>query len=167
MLAVTAAMLLLTFVGSPDGGSGVRVGVDAKPARIEIPEQAPGRLMLRLPALEFPFRLAPRCPRGMTFDSLSIAIADSRHLYRADAFEGATAIETLLAVPAAQVAPLPLENVCTAGDPDAPRSTLVPGVLTAHASLYCVHAAGEFVQYDALSLAVELACPAPAAPDED
>lgn len=159
ILAVTAALLLFTFVRGPDGGSGIRAGVDARPARVEIPEQPPGRLMLQLPALEFPFRLAPRCPREMTIDSLSIAIADSRHVYRSGAFDSAATLETLLAVPAAQVAPLPLENVCTAGDPEAPRSALIPGVLTAHVSLYCVHDAGELVHYEALSLAVELACP--------
>lgn len=160
LLTVTTALWLAGFVGQPGDGDLQGPGIDARPARIQIPEQPDGRHMLRLPTLEFPLRLAPRCPRDTSVDSLSIAIADTRRVFRGSEFEEGTALETLLTVPAAQVAPLPVENVCAAGDPDTPRSATIPGVLTAHASLYCVHEQGEIVFYEALSLAVELTCPA-------
>lgn len=154
---IILAAMLPTFAAGT-GSQPPPLVISAEFATVSMPVQPAERHLFELPSLEFPVRIAPGCPGGTDVESVSVTVADSRHVFRAERFEDEAVLEAILAVPAQQLAPLPVANFCVEAAPGTEQSLRIPGVLTAHASLRCSSPSGDRVFYEVLSLGVEIAC---------
>lgn len=133
--------------------------------KVAIAPQDPGRQFLPLPALDFDFLLEPRCAAGWSPQSMTLSIADSRTVLDAKLLDEHGLLRTRLAVPAAQLAPLPISGFCEAA-PDAQRvadnnaELKYPAALSAHAALICGNDDAEKISYASRPLGLILRCTA-------
>jgi len=143
--------------------------VQSEPARVTIEQQPAGRRLLRLPGIEFPLRIAPVCAPGLTIDSLSINIADTRRIFRSADFDDQPAIETTLYVPGRQIGPMAVAKFCIADAPadDRHSGVSVADAYTANVSLRCVSDTQQSVAYETLALQVILLCGVPGSSKAD
>lgn len=143
--------------------------VDAGAATAAIAPRTNGRAAIRLPALEFVFRLRPTCAEPFRANSISLTVADSRQALDAEQLEDKTATPELrLTVPAGQIAPVLVSDFCsaqtnaenaveTASDRNGEPLTL-SATLSANASLLCVSENEREIVYTVAPLDVTLVC---------
>lgn len=177
MFPLLLFLLNATIAAAQDPAGQLQLAVDTP--RVAVAPRSPGRAFVELPALEYRFVLEPRCADPARPASLSLSIADTRQRITLDAAESAArTVETVLRVPAAQLAPLPVSGFCErAQDParsqdapsalaNAPRVLRIDAALSAQVSLLCVGPESEQRLWLARPLAVELLCeqPDPAGP---
>lgn len=118
----------------------------------------PGQRLIPLPALTFPVRVEARCEAGMTVDSISVSIADTRKVLRPG--EGQR-IEDTLRVPATQLAPVAAANFCRQGEDENATSVLqIRDALSAQVSLRCRGESGDKISYKNVPLQLTLQCSA-------
>ena len=143
--------------------------VGAAAAIVTISESGNDRASLRLPALEFVFRIQPACAAPFRAGSISLTVADSRRTLNAEQLQDETAASELrLTVPASQIAPVPVSGFCSAepnpdddaNDSHAQRgeSLTLPATLSANASLLCVTESEQQIVYTTAPLDVTLIC---------
>lgn len=140
--------------------------ITAATPNVAIAPLVSGRQFLPLPDLEFHFLLEPRCSQGWTPLSMTLSIADSRTVLPASALDEHGFAETRLAIPAAQLAPLPLSGFCEIEDQPAGVAPTAgglaelrfPGVVSLHAALICGNAEAERISYASRPLALNLEC---------
>ena len=136
--------------------------VQHAPAEATIDRQPAGRRLVTLPGIEFPLRVQPACAPGLTLDSLSISIADTRRTYRAADFDEEAVIETTLRIPRRQAGPLGIDGFCASDTTmdDGPSTAHVADAYTASVSMRCANDATQSVVYDTLALDITLRCAA-------
>lgn len=182
IIASSAAFLFSEATRAGDTGRG-RFSLTAEAAVLYITPREAGRNFLTLPALEFRFRLLPRCADGGQAMSFSLNVADSRISLQAAQLAGGDADparDLLLTVPPEQLAPVALREFCIAAPPQntgaeeaplappAAEEVLIPSVLAAQASLLCRSDDTQSMTYVSKPLDLRLVCgPEPAAPGTD
>ena len=134
-----------------------RLEVDSDPAVVEIPRQDTGRRLIRLPALDFPFRIDAYCGRGGELQSLSISVADTRQTIASEDSPADDVFATTVSVSPRQIAPVAVEEFCVAGEP-AGESLLLHTALTAQISLRCASEESQSVVFAAEALDIKLVC---------
>ncbi len=165
VLCALSACLTADAVADAERTHSLQVGATA--ATVAVSESGNGRASLRLPALEFVFRLRPVCAEPFRAGSISLTVADSRQTLDAEQLEDGTAESELrLTVPASQIAPVPVTDFCSA-EPDDPdkdssaqrgESLTLPAALSANASLLCVTESEREIVYTTAPLDVTLVC---------
>ena len=119
-----------------------------------------GRRLIRLPALEFPMRIAASCGHGGKLRSVSVSVADTRKSFTAEDYGDAEELETLVRVSPKQLAPVAVQSFCVAGEsPSAPL--LLERTMTAHVSLQCARENETTVVFESAALDVRLMCEVP------
>lgn len=174
IVASSAAILVAEVTRAADT-SREHFALSAETAVLYITPRDAGATFLTLPALEFRFRLLPRCSDGGRAMSFSLNVADSRislqEAQLADA--GANPFRDLrLTVPPEQLAPVAVREFCMARpaeddgteavdeSPHAPlaEEMLIPSVLAAQASLLCRRDDMQSMSYVSRSLDLRLVC---------
>lgn len=142
--------------------------ITAATPKVAIAPQAAGRQFLPLPDLEYHFLLEARCEQGWAPQSMTLSIADSRRVLQANLLDEHGFTETRLAIPAAQLAPLPVSDFCVAGETPAQGTPELkfPAALSLHAALICSNVDAEKISYVSRPLGLTLHCAQPAAIDE-
>jgi hypothetical protein len=138
---------------------------------VDISVRNPGRNYVRLPTLEFTFEIAASCSGLFSPQSVSLNIADSRESISIDETAGRVAeVQLGLNVPAKQLAPLVVENFCTApvsddNQDDARQhnfsnggNMIVRSVLSVQAALLCVNEDKQEMVYQSRPLDITLVC---------
>ncbi len=165
----TLFFAVAVFAKADPGLSEHSLKVRASTPTVEVSPRMAARNYVRLPTLEFTFRLTAHC--GGSFDpgAVSLSIADSRRSLSADQLGEANAgSELTVKVPAKQLAPLAVENFCvrqpegagnvhSTGYPGT-MMMMVPAALSAQASLLCVDEEQEEIVYTSTPLDINLIC---------
>ncbi|HEX9852960.1 MAG TPA: hypothetical protein VGA68_08090 [Woeseiaceae bacterium] len=121
------------------------------------------RSPLQLPDLEYQFRIDAVCKSGLSPASLSLAVADTRRNFNAEQIAAGALNDVRLLVPAAQIAPVVIQNFCVAEGDDVDSASAashltVPSALSAQASLLCLGQADHAMRYASVNLDVLLVC---------
>lgn len=169
----TLLILALAASGSLAGDAAGRLSVSIDPARVEIDQQAMGRQLIRLPALEFALKIEADCGGSQDAASVSISIADTRLTIHRETLVEKAVIEKTVRVPQQQVPPMGIQDFCVA---DAEMSNeagspnlLINDALSAQLSLRCINDdQQQTVLYRTVPLAIDLSCrePSEAQPSE-
>lgn len=155
ILAPFVAGLAAFTVATPAAASGDIVVAAQETTAVVAPSAARIKLV-NLPSLKFGLRAAFRCtgePVSVTF-----SIADTFATLHHDELAGLRAAEATLTVPPRQLALAASSRFCQADDPDTADELLVPGLVTAHASLRCSDDDGDSVHFASAPLQVRLTC---------
>lgn len=166
------------------------LSVSAEPPVVTVKPHEAGRRALSLPTLEYRFDIATECDGDRTPKSLSINIADTRLALSAAKLADDARQEITLTVPAAQIAPIVVNDFCVIEDApgdddpdpafglevargaavDAPLRTTLSAALSAQVSLLCGNETERNMTYVTRPLGVTLSCERPdggdIAPDE-
>lgn len=167
IITLTIAVLAVTSPTWAESDS--RPIVRAKAASMEIELQPAGRRLLRLPNLDFPLQIEPRCEVGMHIASVSISIADtSKSFHAADFFEKPK-LETSMRLPRRQIGPLAIERFCTGDGKNSDNNDvlLIRDAFTAHVSMRCTDDINQSVIYETLALEVRMVCKIPGSDESD
>lgn len=118
---------------------------------------------VRLPTIEFEFRLKTDCPEALGLASVTVSVADTRNSFSGSGLAGDEAAPISLLVPASQLAPVAAEEFCRADEGEAPQNLLqteeiFTQILTAQASLRCTGDNDEAIAYVSHALDVRLQC---------
>ena len=118
-----------------------------------------GRNFMRLPTLRYEFAVESLCPKGLSPETLSLSIADTRVTkVQEDLASAATSLS--VDVPASQIGPVAVEQFCTVEsiEQEDGQSLRLSSVLSAQSSLLCVGDASNDMTYTSVSLDVLLQC---------
>lgn len=139
------------------------LSVSASTPTAKVSPRSRERAPLNLPDLEYQFSIDAVCHGGMSPASLSLAVADTRRSFNAEQITGGELDQVRLLVPAAQIAPVVVQNFCVAegdsGSLESAASPLtVPAALSVQASLLCLDETDQSMKYASASLDVMLLC---------
>jgi hypothetical protein len=113
--------------------------------------------LVTLPALVFDLRVAIECPGES--ESLTVSIADTFETLNREEIAGHRSAETSLSVPGRQLTLATSNDFCIEGDAEETTDELVvPGFLTAFASLRCAGQDGPSMHFASAPLQVRLLC---------
>jgi len=137
------------------------------------PRQGNGKF-IRLPTLEYTFKIRARCNLNRNPTSLLLSIADTRKSLDTADISWEPPAELTLKIPAEQIGPIAVEEFCHAADEDIASNDNIKKQLTifaamsAHASLRCESESDQHVNYVSKTLDVKLICeqPDPATSEE-
>lgn len=130
------------------------------------PRQGNGKF-IRLPALEYTFKIRARCKLNRKPTSLLLSIADTRKSLGAADLSREPPAELTLKIPAEQIGPIAVEEFCHAADENIASNDNIKNQLTifaalsAHASLRCESESDQHVNYVSKTLDVKLICEQP------
>lgn len=155
ILALFVAGLSALTAAAPAAASGDIV-VAAQETTVVVAPSAARTKLVSLPPLKFGLRAAFRC-KGEPV-SVTLSIADTFETLQQDQLAGLRAAEAALTLPPRQLALAASSRFCRADDPDTADELLVPGLVTAHASLRCSDDAGDSVHFASAPLQVRLIC---------
>lgn len=157
---------LALLLGLPVLSSAGELEIAASTPDVEVSTRAAGRNFMQLPSLRYDMVLATSCPERFSARALSLSIADTRIALDAGNMSDGPPFEVSISVPAAQIAPVAVEDFCTEDDGEAPDSVAqtltIPSLLSAQAALTCTSDESTEITYASASLDVLLRC----APDE-
>lgn len=157
-LFICAVLVVLasTDARAEDAGGKLTADFDVPVAKISL--RSSSRLV-QLPRLTFLVSVEAACPSSLEAESVSVSIADTRVSARPD--ENGI-IEKTISVPKKQLAPIAVNDFCTAGQDVNPEEQLVlPDALSAQLSLRCSNDDQESITYKTVSLQVALRCEVP------
>ncbi len=157
ILAPLAVSLLAAAPVYADNG----IIVAAQETRVKVVPRAAQLRLINLPAIDFGLRASLRCSGNPV--SLTLSISDTYTTLTAASLVGRRAVETNLVVPARQIALAASRQFCIADDDDSMSELLVPGLVTAHASLRCEKNGASTVHYASAPLLLRLTCERPPA----
>lgn len=157
---VLFSALILALAGPARGDEARRPIARAGPALAEISAQPAGSRLVRLPSLEFPFSIEPRCEAGTRLVSVSISIADTQKSFVAADFAEGPLLETTMLLPQRQLGPLATGQFCAADGlgPDDAKVLRIEDAFTASVSLRCANDARQTMNFETLPLEVRLSC---------
>ena len=138
--------------------------VAAQETQVNVVPRTAALRLVNLPAIDFGLRAALRCSGNPV--SLTLSISDTFKTLDAASLDGQRAVETNLIVPARQIALAASRQFCIAGDGDSANELLVPGLVTAHASLRCEKNGASTAHYASAPLLLRLVCERPPAEPE-
>jgi len=154
---VSILALFLSAVCILDASAENRVFLAAQETETTIEPRAVQQRHANLPALTFDLRVVVECP-GET-ESLTLSIADTFKTLDKEDIEGRRSAETSLSVPASQLALTASDSFCIEDDTEeAADELVVPGFLTAFASLRCAGQDGPSMHFASAPLQVRLKC---------
>ena len=150
--ALLAATLLVATAASADSS----VVVAAQETRVSVAPRDDHLRLVKLPAIEFGLRAAFRCTGDPT--SLTLSITDTFESIDAEQLDGRRAVETTLIVPPTQLTLAASPQFCISDDDNPVNELLVPGFVTAHASLRCEKDGASTMHFASAPLQVRLSC---------
>lgn len=158
-----AVLLAVTAAGPALGKDTLSVIADA-PA-VPLAPRRPGRSFVRLPTLEYKFKIQTHCSDSRSPGSLSLNVADTRKTLAAGQIVRGGPTEISLRIPASQIAPLVIEGFCIAQEEinideavEALTQITIPAALSAQASLLCEGEQDKAMTYVSRPLDVSLVC---------
>lgn len=158
-----AALLSIAVAGPALGKDTLSVMADAPV--VPVSPRNPGRSFIRLPTLEYRFKIQTQCTDSRSPGSLSLNVADTRKSLAADQIVSGGPTEISLRIPASQIAPLVVEDFCVMpgdkiidGTVEAAMQMTIPSALSAQASLLCEGAEDKTMTYVSRPLDVALVC---------
>ena len=160
ILALLATILLVVGPAFADSG----VVVAAHETEISVTPRNARLRLVNLPTIEFGLRAAIRCS-GVPV-SLTLSISDTFKTVGADRLDGQRAVEATLTVPPRQLALAASRQFCIADDDNSVNELLVPGFVTAHASLRCDKDGVSTMVFASAPLQLRLTCERPSADDD-
>jgi hypothetical protein len=122
---------------------------------------------IRLPTLEYTFKIQASCKLNRKPTSLLLSIADTRKTLDAADISSDPPTELTLKIPAEQIGPIAIEDFCHIADEDVEsndntRNQLtIYAALSAQASLRCESESDQHVNYVSKTLDVNLVCERP------
>lgn len=163
---------ILAFAAAPLAAAQTpqqQLTITAATPKVAIAPQNPGRQLVPLPDLEYHFLLEPRCAPGWTPRSITLSIADSRTVLQAEVLDEHGFTEARLAIPAAQLAPVPVAGFCEAANDPAATGSLpasnsemrFSAAMSLHAALICGNGEAERISYVARPLGLTFLCAPP------
>ena len=164
-------LLLVAIAGlgsHTDSAAADELELNASTPEVTISTRPAGRNFVRLPSLDYRFRVDARCTAGRRAQAISISVADTRISVPTGNLPSDGAIDVEMTVPADQIGPVPLNEFCISddGDNDLQQTSLtIPSVLSAQASLLCADESGGEMTYASASMDVELSCEPPDEPE--
>ncbi len=159
ILALLATTLLVADAAIADSS----VVVAAQESRVSVAPRNARLRLVNLPTIEFGLRAAIRCSGVPT--SLTLSISDTFESMDAEQLDGQRAIETTLTVPPRQLALAASRQFCVRDDGNSVNELLVPGFVTAHASLRCDKDGVSTMHFASAPLQLRLDCERPQAND--
>jgi hypothetical protein len=147
-----ATVIALTLPVQADGD----IVVAARETRAVVAPRNPRLRLVNLPALEFALRAAIRC-KGEPV-SVTLSVSDTFRTLTGDDLKNERAAETILAVPARQLALAASSRFCIADDPESADELLVRGFATVHASVRCRADDSTSAHFTSAPLQVRLTC---------
>lgn len=169
---VPVVFLLAVTAAAPAAGKDT-LSVAADAPAVSLSPRNPGRNFVRLPTLDYTFKIHTYCSAGRSPESLSLNVADTRKSLTGDQIVSDGATEIRLQIPARQIAPLVIENFCVLqieenGDEphQATTETTIPAALSAQISLLCEGDEDQAITYVSRALDVSLVCEMPAEDEE-
>ncbi len=160
ILALLAALLLVAGTAADDSS----VVVAAQETRVSVAPRNPRLRLLNLPVIEFGLRAAIQCRGEPT--SLTLSVSDTFESMSAEQLDGERAVEATLTVPPRQLALAASRQFCISGDDSSDNELVVPGFVTAHASLRCEKDGTSTMHFASAPLQLRLACDRPVAADD-
>lgn len=161
--------LLLSTTGKsePTADGSLFVMADT-PAAAVLPRQA-NRTFIRLPSLEYVFRIRASCTGDRVPVSLLLSVADTRETLDAEDLAAETPLQITLQIPSDQMGPVAVEDFChiDGHGSDGRAQLTISAALSAHASLRCESDTGQSVIYVSKALDVSLNCEQPDEPPDD
>ena len=159
ILALLATTLLVAGPAVADGS----VVVAAQETNVSVAPRNARLRLVNLPTIEFGLRAAVRCSGIPT--SLTLSISDTFRSFDAERLDGQRAVETTLRVPQRQLALAASPQFCISNNDNSVNEMLVPGFVTAHASLRCEKDGVSTMHFASAPLQLKLACARPAEDD--
>ncbi len=159
ILPLLATALLVAGTAVADSS----VVVAAQEARVSVVPRDARLRLINLPTIQFGLRAAIRCSGVPT--SLTLSISDTFKSMGADRLDGQRAVETTLPVPPRQLALAASRQFCVRDDDSSVNELLVPGFVTAHASLRCEKDGVSTMHFACAPLQLRLTCERPLAND--
>ncbi len=160
ILALLATTLLVAGPAAADNS----VVVAAQETRVSVAPRNARLRLVNLPTIEFGLRAAVRCNGIAT--SLTLSISDTVESMDTERLDGQRAVETTLTVPPRQLALAASPEFCISDDDNSMNELLVPGFVTAHASLRCEKDGVPTMHFASAPLQLRLACERPRASDD-
>ncbi len=157
ILALLATTLLVAEPVVADSS----VVVAAQETRVSVAPRSARLRLVNLPTIEFGLRAAIRC--SGTAASLTLSISDTFRTFDAEQLDGQRAVETTLKVPPRQLALAASRQFCISDDDNSVNELLVPGFVTAQASLRCEKDGASTMHFASAPLQLRLACERPPA----
>lgn len=157
---------MLSIVQFSSAASDGGMVVSANTPEVVVSTGNSGRDFLRLPELSYEFSVAAVCPAPLRAESLSLGIADTRASVPAASLRSGTSTHLSMTIPAAQIAPVVIGNLCVGSDAEEPTTAnpvRIAAILSVQAALLCVGDSGSEMLYAAEPLDVLLHCEATAA----
>ena len=149
--------LFLSAVGVLDACAEDRILVTAQETEARVEPREAQQRVAKLPELTIDLRVVIECP-GDT-ESLTLSVADTFKTLDKEDIGASRSAETSLRVPARQLTLGTGKNFCTTGGAEeASDELVVPGLLTAFASLRCAGPEGPSMHYASTPLQVRLIC---------
>ena len=159
ILALLATTLLVAGPAAADDS----VVVAAQETLVSVAPRNARLRLVNLPTIEFGLRAAIRCSGTAT--SLTLSISDTFQSLDMKRLDGERAVETTLTVPPRQLALAASRQFCIIDDDNSVNELLVPGFVTAHASLRCEKDGVPTMHFASAPLQLRLACDRPLVDD--
>lgn len=148
------ALIAAGFITPAVADDGIVIAAQEAEATVE-PHEARSRL-IALPVLDFALRAVMRCKGEAT--SLTLSVADTFMTLGRDTLAKKRATDLVLRVPGQQVALAASSRFCIADDSESTDELLVPGLVTAHASLQCERDGAHSAHFASAPLQVRISC---------
>jgi len=166
MTAIEPRISLILFLASAFGSTccvaeDAAFSVESNTPDIDVRLRSSDRSLIRLPRLNYKFRISASCPNGLSPLSMFISIADTRKRVSGAELLASADTGLTISIPAKQIAPLTVESFCVGKDElDRQRHEPVTilGALSAQAALLCSDDSDEQMIYASRSLDIRLNC---------
>jgi len=155
------ALLATTLLVADAAVAQSSIVVAAQETRASVAPRNARLQLVDLPAVEFGLRAAIRC--AGTPMSLTLSISDTFESLDAEQLDGKRAVETTLTVPPRQLALAASRRFCISNDDNSVNELLIPGFVTAHASIRCEKDGVSTMHFASAPLQLRLACERPPA----
>lgn len=143
-------------IGIPFAHADGKVTITAKDAAAHVEPHAARLKLINLPALEFNLHASVKCSGDA--ESLTLSVADTVTTLDSEALADRQSAEASLNVPARQVALAASSHFCLEDDASSADELVVPGFMTAHASLRCADEDGITAHFASAPLQIRLVC---------
>ena len=155
-------LILFGFVGwNTCSAEEASLRVTSTTPDVNINIRSNGAYAIKLPVLQFEFRIDAACSAGLMPESVLLSVADTRKRIAANDLDSTADGSITMRIPAKQLAPLSAEGFCVEADDGAKQEAVtVRGILSAQAALLCADETEQQVTYASRSLDVTLTCDA-------
>jgi hypothetical protein len=136
------------------------LSISASTPEVTVSTRTPSRNFMRLPALDFEFRVEMRCSATLAPGALSLSVADTRISLTGEEIADSASQQVSVTIPQGQIPPVRIEDFCLADDrdPDDEEQVTIPAVLSVQGSLVCSDDSGSTITYSSTPLDVVVAC---------